>query len=422
MTGLWINSGRISQTGICLPSGVNEGVFIAARFYAGNWYISCYFLSNTSYHVSDIGNKMAKPLMSEASLLKYPVAQPVCPTASMVSPVKVGVIGCGCVGSKFIRTLLSAQGCEVVGIADHDPRQLEKTTIGYPSSLGTIDYRRLLDDPEIEAVVITTPMATHFNIAWDALNAGKHVLIEKLLTDSVREAEQLMALADKRGCVLMVDNAYLFTGTVQKMCEVMRSEELGDVVYFESTRVDPGLIHHDENVIWDLVPYDLAILLHLLDKNPMAVSAVGTADAESGQGILAYLTLSFDDNTLAHFHVNRLAPRKIRQITIGGDRKTMVFDDRGMTDSIKIYDIGCGVERGDSTGFYQTPRNPSVVDILTPQLNFDKALAEECEYFSKCIREKKTPHNDGYFGLEVVRILHAATQSMYENGKRVYIE
>ena len=365
---------------------------------------------------------MAKPLMSEASLLEYPVAQPICPTPSIISPVKVGVIGCGGAGSKFIRTLLNAQGCEIVGIADHNPKQLEKITIAYPSSLGAVDYRQLLDDPEIEAVVITTPMATHFNIVWDALNAGKHVLIEKLLTYSVREAEQLIALANKRGCVLMVDNAYLFTGTVQKMCEVMRSDELGDVAYFDSTRIDPGLFHHDENVVWDLAPYDVSILLHLLAKNPMAVSAVGTADIESGQQNLAYLTFSFDDNTLAHFHVNRLAPHKIRQITIAGDRQMMVFDGREIGDSLKIYDIGCRVAQGDSMGLYQTAHDLSVVDILNPRLNFDAALVEECEYFSKCIREKTTPHNDGYFGLEVVRILHAATQSMFENGKRIYIE
>jgi len=248
-----------------------------------------------------------------SQLLDFPPAQPRLPQESSQTPVSIGVIGCGYWGPKLVRNFSRASGCEVVAVADHNPEQLARVGEDHPSVLGTTDYWALLKDPDIEAIAVATPVSTHFSIARDALNAGKHVLVEKPLAASVRGAEAMVELAEKNNCLLMVDHTYLFTSAVEKMRELVVSGELGEILYFDSTRINLGLFQHDVNVVWDLAPHDLSILLHVLDKKPVAVSALGACHAGTGKENLAYITLTFDDNTLAHFHVNWLAPRKVRQ-------------------------------------------------------------------------------------------------------------
>ncbi|VAW73572.1 hypothetical protein MNBD_GAMMA15-2210 [hydrothermal vent metagenome] len=352
-------------------------------------------------------------------LVDFPPAPPRYPQESALRPVRVGVIGCGYWGPKLVRNFSRASGCEVAGVADHNPAQLSRVGEDFPNIPGTTDYRALLEDPDIEAIAVATPVSTHFTIARDALLAGKHVLVEKPIATSVREAEILVELAEKTGRKLMVDHTYLFTGAVEKMRELVHSGELGEVLYFDSTRINLGLFQHDVNVIWDLAPHDLSILLHVLDKKPVAVSALGTAHAGTRMENLAYITLTFDDNTLAHFHVNWLAPRKVRQIIIGGEKKMLVFDDMESNEKIKVYDKGITVEQGDREAVYQSMFHYRVGDMCSPRLDPTEALLKECCYFADCVRNDETPFNNGEAGLEVVRILEAATHSMSHAGTLV---
>ena len=341
------------------------------------------------------------------------------PRDTAQKPVGIGVIGYGYWGPKLVRNFSRAAGCDVTAIADYNPEHLSRIGADYPDVLVSTDYRALLDCGDIDAVAIATPVASHFAIARDALRAGKHVLVEKPLTTSVREAEELVELAERNNRLLAVDHTYLFTGAVEKMRELVRAGELGDILYFDSTRINLGLFQHDVNVIWDLAPHDLSILLHVLDKKPIAVSAIGAAHAGTGKENLAYLTLTFDDNTLAHFHVNWLAPRKVRQIIIGGERKMLVFDDMESNEKIKIYDKGISVEEADRNAVYQSLVHYRVGDMWAPHLDPTEALLNECNHLVDCIQNNKKPINDGELALEVVRLLEAAETSMRRRGELV---
>jgi predicted dehydrogenase len=331
------------------------------------------------------------------------------------------VIGCGYWGPKLVRNFTRASGCEVAAVADCNPAQLTRIGESYPNIPVTTDYSILLNDPGIEAVAVATPVSTHFAIAHDALKAGKHVLVEKPLSTSVSEAAALVELADRNNCLLMVDHTYLFTGAVEKMRELVISGELGDILYFDSTRINLGLFQHDVNVVWDLAPHDLSILLHVLDKKPVGVSALGAAHAGTDKENLAYITLTFDDNTLAHFHVNWLAPKKVRQIIIGGERKMLVFDDMESNEKIKVYDKGISVKQDDREAVYQSLFHYRVGDMWAPRLDPTEALLKECRYLGECIRNAEVPLNSGESGLQVVRILEASTRSMRLGGKLVAV-
>jgi len=358
---------------------------------------------------------------SAPPLWELPPASPRRPLETTQNPVKVGVVGCGYWGPKLVRNFSRAAGCEVVAVADQDPERLAQIGEDFPNVLVTPDYRALIDNPDITTIAVATPVCTHYAIARDILIAGKHALVEKPLATSVKEATELVELANRNDCLLMVDHTYLFTGAVEKIRELIAAGELGDILYFDSTRINLGLFQHDVNVVWDLAPHDLSILLHVLDKKPVAVSALGVAHAGTGKENLAYLTLTFDDNTLAHFHVNWLAPRKVRQIIIGGERKMLVFDDMESNEKIKIYDKGVSIEATDRNAVYQSLVHYRVGDMWAPRLDPTEALLKECGHIVDCIQNKKQPINDGEFALDVVRLLEAAETSMRRGGGLVHV-
>jgi predicted dehydrogenase len=372
--------------------------------------------------VFGVGLDMSKPAAEPAPrLVNFPLetTKPLCDPIENL--VRIGVVGCGYWGPKLVRNFGKASGAQVVAVADLNPVQLQRIGQDYPSLLVTTDYRALIDDVEIEAIAVATPVATHFAITRDVLRAGKHAFVEKPLATSVRESEELIELADRNNCLLMVDHTYLFTGAVEKMRELVANGELGKVLYFDSTRINLGLFQHDVNVVWDLAPHDLSILLYVLNKKPVAVSALAAAHAGTLMENLAYITLTFDDDTLAHFHVNWLAPRKIRQIIIGGERKMLVFDDMESNEKIKVYDKGISVEQGDRQAVYQTLVHYRVGDMWAPRLDPTEALLKECRHFTHCIRENKQPINDGLLALEVVRLLEAASESIRRRGELVRV-
>jgi predicted dehydrogenase len=277
------------------------------------------------------------------------------------------------------------------------------------------DANEVIDRSDV--VVIATPVSTHFALAKRALSQGKHCWLEKPLTASVAEAEQLCQIAEKNGATLFVDHTFVYTGAVRKMKEVIDSGRLGDIYYFDSVRVNLGLFQHDVNVIWDLAPHDLSIADYLLNTKPVSVSAVGTGHVGSGLEDIAYLTLQYDNNLIAHFHVNWLAPVKIRKTVIGGSKSMIVYDDTETSEKIKIYDKGIDVTTRE--GVYDTLVQYRTGDMLSPKIDQTEALTTATAHFIDCVKSGKKPDTDGHAGLNVVRVLEASGESIKNGGKAV---
>ncbi|HYO91967.1 MAG TPA: Gfo/Idh/MocA family oxidoreductase, partial [Pyrinomonadaceae bacterium] len=293
----------------------------------------------------------------------------------------------------------------------------------YPTASTTTDYRDLLRDTELHAVVIATPVATHFSFAKEALEAGKHVLIEKPFTSSVAEAETLIELARKRRVTLMVDHTFVYTGAVRRIKEIIESGEIGDLLYFDSTRINLGLFQKDINVVWDLAPHDLSIMDFVVGREPEVILATGSCHVERGIENIAYVTLKFPDPFIAHFHFNWLSPVKIRHTLIAGSRKMIVYDDIEPTEKVRIYDSGVTTNRhsntSDKEAAYQTLVSYRTGDVWVPKLDSTEALHYVCEEFLDSIRTGRRPLTGAEAGLRVVRLLEAAQASINQGGAPV---
>jgi predicted dehydrogenase len=289
----------------------------------------------------------------------------------------------------------------------------------YPSVKTTTDYKDLVRDPQIDAVVISTPVSTHFPLAKEAFENGKHVMLEKPMTATVEESEKLIELAEKKKKTLMVDHTFLYTGAVRKMKQLVESGELGELYYFDSVRVNLGLFQHDVNVIWDLAPHDFSIMDYLLQKEPQMVSATGVSHFGDLENI-AYVTVQYPNNLIAHIHVNWLAPVKLRTTLIGGSKKMIVYDDNEPSEKIKIYDRGVTyVEKAEDV--YQILVQYRTGDMLAPKLDSSEALKLVSKEFVDSITQNRKPLTDGEKGLRVVRLLESANQSLKQKGKVIYL-
>jgi predicted dehydrogenase len=339
------------------------------------------------------------------------------PSQSM-SATTIGVIGCGYWGPNLLRNFAENEAAQLRWICDLDEKRLGAMGRRYPAARTTTDYRNLIADAELDAVAVVTPVATHFQIAKEALTAGKHVLMEKPLTATASEAEELIALAAKNRRVLMVDHTFVYTGAVRKMKEILTSGELGDLLYFDSVRINLGLFQRDINVLWDLAPHDLSIMDYLIDRQPEEVSALGSCHIEPGIENIAYLVMRFADDFIAHFHFNWLAPVKIRRTLIAGARKMILYDDIEPTEKVRVYDKGVTANRiGDREADYQTLVSYRTGDVWAPKLDATEALRHVVAEFLASIREGRKPLTDGEAGLRVVRILEAAQQSIKQGGQ-----
>ena len=261
--------------------------------------------------------------------------------------IRVGVIGYGYWGPNLVRNLMETEGAKVVACADKRADRRALAERRYPGLPVTGDGEAILGDPDIDAVVIATPVSTHHELARRALEQGKHVLVEKPMTRTTAEAEDLIALAQANDRVLMVDHTFIYTGAVRKTKELIVNGELGELYYFDSVRVNLGIFQHDADVLWDLAPHDLSILTHLISSPPQYVSAVGVDHVGTGFADMAYLTVFFENSFLAHVHVNWLSPVKVRQILLGGDRRMLVYDDTEPSEKVRVYDSG---HQGDDAG------------------------------------------------------------------------
>jgi predicted dehydrogenase len=344
----------------------------------------------------------------------------------MRGAITIGVIGCGYWGPNLLRNFAENEAARLRWMCDLDPTRLSRVGRRYPSAETTRDYHQIIRDPHTDAVVIATPVATHFNFAREALEAGKHVLVEKPFTTSVREAEMLVELAERHRLTLMVDHTFVYTGAVRKIKEIVQSDELGDLLYFDSTRINLGVFQHDINVVWDLAPHDLSIMDFIIDRQPEALTATGSCHIEQGIENIAYVTLRFSDPFIAHFHFNWLSPVKIRHTLIAGSRKMVVYNDIEPTEKIRVYDKGVTTNHRSENGTnkevaYETLVSYRTGDVWVPKLDQTEALHYVCDEFLSAIRERRRPLTDGLSGLRVVRLLEAAQQSINRGGQLIKI-
>jgi predicted dehydrogenase len=334
--------------------------------------------------------------------------------------INIGIVGYGYWGPNLVRNFAETPGAQVGAVADLDSAKLAIVNRRFPGVKTTTDYLELLRDPDIDAVAIATPVHTHFELALAALHAGKHVWVEKPMTEHSRQARQLIDEAEKRQRVLLVDHTFVYTGAVQKMAEVIRSGDLGQIYYYDSIRVNLGLFQRDVSVISDLAVHDFSILDFLLGEQPSAVSASGTNHFPGTPENLAYVTLFYDSGVIAHANVSWLAPVKVRQVLIGGSKKMITYDDLEPSEKIKIYDKGISLT-DDPQKIHEMRVGYRTGDMWAPKLGVVEALSVESAHFVDCIAQGKVPITDGHLGLRVVRLIEAASQSMRCKGATVYI-
>jgi predicted dehydrogenase len=338
---------------------------------------------------------------------------------SVQQRVRVGVIGCGYWGPKIIRNLSAITGADLAMVCDMDAGRLQAVAENHPSVATTMDHKDLLGDPSIDAVVIATPIRTHFRLALAALFQGKHVLIEKPLTASVEESEQLVETAEMTSRVLMVGHTYQYNPAVAKLRELVQSGELGHVFYVDCARLNLGLFQRDINVMWDLAPHDVSILLHILGDYPLAVSASGASHVLKGVDDLAHLYLRFAPDINAYVRLSWLDPCKVRRVTVVGSRKMALFDDTG-EEKLQIHNRGVAVRVVE--GFPGPEFDYHNGDIEVPVLDEVEPLRAQLEHFLHCVRTGQQPLSDGQMGLDVVRVIAAADTSSKQGGRWIELE
>ena len=335
--------------------------------------------------------------------------------------IKIGVIGYGYWGPNLVRNFMEAQGSTVVAVCDQRSERLVQLQTRFPTIKTMNNCAAMFQDPEIDAIVIATPVSSHFELAMAALEADKHVLVEKPLAANSDQATQLVEEAARRKKVLMVDHTFVYTSAVRKIRELITANALGDIYYYDAVRVNLGLFQHDVNVIWDLAIHDLSIMDYVLPSKAIAVSATGISNVPGQPENVAYITLFFAAPQIAHVHVNWLTPVKVRHTLIGGSEKMILYDDLEPSEKVKIYDKGITVSQSPEA-VYEMLVSYRSGDMWAPRLDSTEALHTEALHFIDCIENNKRPETDGHAGLRLVRIVEAAEKSLRARGQMVEIE
>jgi predicted dehydrogenase len=330
--------------------------------------------------------------------------------------VNIGIVGCGYWGPKHLRNFYELPEARVAYVCDLEENNLRQVRSQYPSVATTTEYSDLLGK-SVDAIVVATPAKTHYRLAKEALLHKKHVLIEKPITTNSLQALELIELAERQSLVLMAGHTYEYHPAVDYLKQLIKNGELGDIYGIDAARLNLGLFRPDINVLWDLAPHDTCIILSLLDKEPISVSARGTYHIDPDICDVAYMELLFTNGTMVHIHVSWLDPRKIREITIVGAKKMAVYDDVSETEKIHIYDKGLALS-ANSNGFAGWPLRYRYGDVTIPHIPGTEPLRLECSHFLHCITEGEKPKSDGWAGLKVIRILEAADRSLLNGGHR----
>lgn len=331
----------------------------------------------------------------------------------------VGILGLGYWGPNLVRNFLAQSDVSKVIGCDLRPERLKFISERYPSVHLLSDSRELMNG-EADIIVIATPVKTHYEVAKKALENGKHIWVEKPFTSTTAEAEELISIADRKKLKIFVDHTFIYNGAVRKMKELVESDELGNIIYFDSERINLGLFQKDVNVIWDLAPHDLSIMNYILpDHEIMAVSANGIANY-NGRENLAHLCIHFKENTFAHFHVNWVSPVKIRRMIVGGNKKMLVYDDMENFEKIKVYNSG--VDFNSTESIHEALVQYRIGDMFSPKVSQVEALALGAKEFIAAIQEDRQPLTNGKDGLEVVKILEASDKSLKNNGEIIELK
>jgi predicted dehydrogenase len=329
-----------------------------------------------------------------------------------------GVIGYGYWGPNVVRNLASLDGSRVLAIAEINPTAAKRAQKAYPGIVVTTNAMEVIKSAEIDAVAVVSPVWTHYELAKAALENGKHVFVEKPFTSNSAQGEELINLAQQKNLKIMVDHTFLFTGAVKKIRQLLDEGTLGKLYYYDSTRVNLGLFQHDINVLWDLAPHDLSIMDYLIKSSPEAVVATGQSHLNCHEDV-AYMTLYFPENVIAHINVNWLSPVKVRTTLIGGEKRMLVWNDLEADEKVKVYDKGVNITNQE--GVYELLVHYRSGDMWAPQVEQFEALRKEMSYFVDCISSGQEPFNDGCAGLRVVRMLEAASESLAKRGAIVYL-
>ena len=329
--------------------------------------------------------------------------------------LRVGVIGCGYWGPNLIRNFVENPSSEVVIVADLKKDRLSKIKASYPQVIVTNDYHDFFSQ-DLDAVVIATPPATHFSLAKECLEHNLHLLIEKPITLNSQHAEELIEISKKNKIVLMVGHTFEYNVAVHTLKNLIDSGELGEIYYVDAARLNLGLFSRELNVLWDLAPHDISILLYILNRTPVSVSAHGMPFVNEGVHDVVYMNMVFPDNILAHIHVSWLDPCKVRRVTVVGSKKMVVYNDVESLEKIRIYDKGVDKPPYTNTfGDFQLSYRYG--DVIIPNIRLSEPLQKECQHFLDCINNHSDPQSNGQDGLNVVKIIEAAQRSLSENGK-----
>lgn len=334
--------------------------------------------------------------------------------------IGIAIVGYGYWGPNLTRNFAEAEGAAMMMCCDSDPQRLALAQKRFPALTCVTDFDEALRNQGVNAVAIATPVHTHYELAKRAIKAGKHVLVEKPLTARVDHAEELVALAEKHGVVLMVDHVFIYSPPVLKMKELVAQGRLGKLFFIDSVRINLGLFQHDVNVVWDLAPHDLSIVDFLVERLPVSLTACGSTHANHDIEDIAYLNLDYGDGLIANFHVNWLSPVKVRQMIIGGSERGLIYDDLHVDEKVKVYDRGIDVDE-DPNRRHKALISYRSGDIWSPNLSTREPLARMAEHFVTCVKTGQRPVSDGKSGLRIVKILDAAQRSIKSQNGRVNI-
>jgi predicted dehydrogenase len=332
--------------------------------------------------------------------------------------IRIGVVGYGYWGPNIVRNFHRGPASRVEMVCDKNPDTLRRFTQTYPDISTTQDYMDIVNSSAIDAVAVVTPVWTHYELARKALENGKHIFVEKPFTSEAWQACELINLAEQKRLTIMVDHTFLFTGAVRKIRQLIDNGTLGELYYYDSTRVNLGIFQHDVNVLWDLGPHDLSIMDYLIDQKAEAVSATGQVHL-NGHEDVAYMTIYFPNKIIAHINVNWLSPVKVRTTLIGGEKKMLVWNDLEADEKLKVYDKGVKITNRESV--YELLVSYRSGDMWAPQVDQVEALSAELSHFVDCVSDGKRPISDGHAGLRVVKMLEAANESVKKRGEVVYV-
>jgi predicted dehydrogenase len=330
-------------------------------------------------------------------------------------------VGCGYWGPNLIRNFRALQDCRMKVICDKDVNRLKQLKNLYPDVHTETEFEVLLNDKSLDAIIVATPVRFHYKMAKASLEAGKHTFIEKPMASSSAECEELIAIAEKNGLTLMIGHTFLYSAPVRKIKEIIAAGDIGQIQYISSRRLNLGLYQKDINVAWDLAPHDLSIILYIMEHAPLSVNCLGNCHVTPGIEDVTNMSITFPNNQLATVQNSWLDPRKVREMTIVGTRRMIVYDDVEPLEKIKIYDA-----RVDRPPHYNTfaefTYSYHYGDIYVPYVKQEEPLKVECQHFIDCINTGSKPISNGRHGLELVRILEASSESLKNNGAAVYLK